>query len=316
MVEYPALSVSETIRSLDSSEDGLTDEESKKRLIEFGHNELQKENKHAALDIFAGQFKNTLILMLVFAGCLSLFLGEQIESIAIFCIVLLNAILGFIQEYKAEKAIEALEKISAPTANVLRDGKEQKIPARDVVPGDILLLEAGDIVPADSRIIKVSNLQADEASLTGESVPSKKVIDASDPGKTITEQKNMVFMGTVITYGRAKCIVTSTGMGTEFGKIAASLQTTKSVQTPLQAKFTQLAKQIGIIAVVLIMIVLVSGTLQGTLTFGRMILFALVLAVATIPSALPVIVTVGYQKARKILQGRTCLSRNFLQQKA
>ena len=307
MVDYYNINASEATKLLKSSEKGLTKNEAEKRLEEFGYNELQKEKKLTALTIFLSQFKNALILLLIFAGLLSLFLGERIEPIAIFGIVFLNAILGFIQEYKAEKAIEALEKISAPTAKVLRDGKEQKIPAREVVPGDILLLEAGDIVPADSRLLEVTSLQIDEASLTGESVPSKKVTESFKLGTSVADQENMAFMGTVVTYGKGKSIVTSTGMKTEFGKIATSLQTTKGVQTPLQIKFTRLAKQIGIVAVILIIIVLVSGTLQGTLTFGKMLLFALALTVSTIPNSLPIIVTVGLSMGIKKLAKKNML---------
>jgi len=307
MVDYYILNVSEAIKSSKSSEKGLTTDEAKKRLQEFGYNELQKEKKLTALTIFISQFKNALILLLIFAGFLSLLLGERIESMAIFGIVLLNAMLGFVQEYRAEKAIEALERISAPIAKVMRDGTEQKIPLREVVPGDILLLEAGDIVPADSRIIELSSLQIDEASLTGESVPSKKVTEPFKLGTSVADQENMAFMGTVVTYGKGKSIVTNTGMKTEFGKIAASLQTTKEVQTPLQIKFTRLAKQIGIVAVILIIIVLVSGTLQGTLTFGKMLLFALALTVSTVPNALPVIVTVSLSMGTKRLAQKNML---------
>ncbi|MCD6429322.1 cation-translocating P-type ATPase [bacterium] len=307
MVDYYNINASEATKLLKSSEKGLTKNEAEKRLEEFGYNELQKEKKLTALTIFLSQFKNALILLLIFAGLLSLFLGERIESIAIFGIVFLNAILGFIQEYKAEKAIEALEKISAPTAKVLRDGKEQKIPAREVVPGDIILLEAGDIVPADSRLLEVTSLQIDEASLTGESVPSKKVTEPFKLGTSVADQENMAFMGTVVTYGKGKSIVTSTGMKTEFGKIATSLQTTKEVQTPLQIKFTRLAKQIGIVAVILIIIVLASGTLQGTLTFGKMLLFALALTVSTIPNSLPIIVTVGLSMGTERLAKKNML---------
>ena len=307
MVEYYNLNISESIKSLKSSEKGLTKKEAEKRLEEFGYNELQKEKKLTALTIFISQFKNALLLLLIVAGILSLFLGEKLESIAIFGILLLNAILGFVQEYKAEKAIEALEKISAPTAKVLRDGKEQKIPAREVVPGDILLLEAGDIVPADSRLTEVSSLQIDEASLTGESVPSKKVTEPFKLGISVADQENMAFMGTAVTYGKGKSVVASTGMKTEFGKIASSLRATKEVQTPLQIKFTRLAKQIGIIAVALIIIVLVSGTLQGTLTFGKMLLFALALTVSTIPNSLPIIVTVGLSMGTKRLAKKNML---------
>ena len=215
--------------------------------------------------------------------------------------------LGFIQEYRAEKAIEALKKMSAPTAIVLCNGKEQKIPAREVVPGDILLLEAGDIVPADSRLIEVSSLQIDESSLTGESVPSEKVTEPFKLGISVADQENMAFMGTAVTYGKGKSVVTDTGMRTEFGKIAISLQTTKEVRTPLEAKFAHLAKQIGIVAVILIIIVLVSGTLQGTLTFGKMLLFALALTVSTIPNSLPIIVTVGLSMGTKRLAKKNML---------
>ena len=307
MVDYYTLNTSEAIKSLKGSEKGLTKKEAEKRLEEVGFNELQKEKGATALTIFISQFKNALILLLIFAGFLSLFLGEKIESVAIFGIVLLNAILGFIQEYKAEKAIEALEKISAPTAKVLRDGKEQKIPAKDVVPGDILLLEAGDIVAADSRLIEVSSLHIDEASLTGESVPSEKVTEPFKLDTSVADQENMAFMGTVVTYGKGKSVVTSTGMKTEFGKIARSLQATKEVQTPLQKKFAQLAKQIGIVAVVLIIIVLITGTLQGTLSFARMLLFALALTVSTIPNSLPIIVTVSLSMGAKRLAKRNML---------
>ncbi|USN45712.1 MAG: cation-translocating P-type ATPase [Candidatus Woesearchaeota archaeon] len=307
MNDYYAVSSKESIRLLNSSEYGLTKKEAQKRLEEFGYNELPKEKKFRLLNIFIGQFKNPLILLLILAGIISFFLGELVESIAIFAIVILNALLGFYQEYKAEKAIEALEKLSSPTARVLRSGEEQKIPAKEVVPGDILLLEAGDIVPADSRLLDISSLQIDEASLTGESVPSKKTIEPFKAGISISDQENMAFMGCTVTYGKGKSIVTNTGIKTEFGKIAASLQTTKETITPLQAKFERLAKQIGIAAVILIIIVLISGTLQGTLTFGKMLLFALVLAVATIPSALPVIVTVGLSKGAKDLAKKKML---------
>ena len=296
----------ECLNELGSSEKGLTDKEAKKRLLESGYNELKKGKRTPAWMIFINQFKNALLLLLIFAGVLSLFLGEKLESYAIFGILLLNAILGFIQEYRAEKAIEALEKISAPTANVLRNNKQLKIPAREVVTGDILILEAGDIVAADSRIIEEFSLQIDEASLTGESVPSKKFTEPLKKEVSIVDQENMAFMNTIVTYGKGKSVVISTGMKTEMGKIATSLETTKEVQTPLQKKFAQLAKQIGIVTVVLIIIVLVSGILQGT-PFARMLLFALALTVSTIPNSLPLVVTVGLSRGTKELAKQNML---------
>ncbi|MFH1424897.1 MAG: cation-translocating P-type ATPase [archaeon] len=293
MAEYYSLSASEAIKTLKSSGKGLTSQEARKRLEEFGPNELKKETGATVLHIFLNQFTNALILLLVFAGVLSLALGEMIEAVAIFIIILLNAVLGFFQEYRAEKSIETLERMSAPTARVLRDGKEQKIPAREVVPGDILLLEAGDIVSAETRLVEVSSLQIDEASLTGESVPSAKTTEQFGPGTSVADQENIAFMGTTVTYGKGKGIVISTGMKTEFGKIAASLQETKETETPLQRKFSELARQIGIITIVLIAIVFVSGTIQGTLSVAKMLLLALVLTVSTIPNSLPLVVTVG-----------------------
>jgi P-type Ca2+ transporter type 2C len=307
MIEYYSLKISDVFKQLDSSGGGLSSEEAKKRLEKYGYNELEKGKKSNALKIFLGQFTNALILLLIFAGILSLIMGEKIESIAIFIIIMLNAILGFIQEYKADKAIEALKKISAPTARVLRDGKEQKIPAKEIVKGDILLFEAGDIISADSRLIEQSSLQIDEASLTGESVPSKKSTDILKVKIPISDQGNMAFMGTIVTYGKGKGIVTDTGMDSEFGKIAVSLQTTKETSTPLQIKFEQLAKQIGLVTIILVSIVLILGTLQGTLSFARMILVALALTVATIPNSLPLVVTIGLSMGTKRLANKNML---------
>jgi len=306
MSNYSTLTKTETMKSLGSSESGLTTEEAKKRLGEFGYNELPKEKKFTALLMFIDQFKDPLILLLIFAGILSLILNETVESIAIFAIIMLNALLGFFQEYRAEKAIEALEKISAPIARVFRNGKEQKIPARDVVPGDIILLEAGDIIPADSRLLEVSSLQIDEASLTGESVPSKKVIEPFKPGTSVADQENMAFMGTIVTYGKGKSIVTNTGIKTEFGKIASALKTTQKSETPLQIKFTKLAKQIGMICIFLVIIVMITGILRE-MPFAKLILFSLALTVSTIPNSLPLVVTVGLSVGTKELAKKNML---------
>ncbi|MBW3019591.1 cation-translocating P-type ATPase, partial [Candidatus Woesearchaeota archaeon] len=304
--KYYSLSVEQALSELKTGKNGLSTEEAKKRLQEIGPNELRKEAGINPAKIFLGQFKNALILLLVFAGALSFFLGENVETIAIFAIILLNAVLGFVQEYRAERAIEALKKISAPTAKVIRNGTESKIPAKDVVPGDIVVLEAGDIVPADGRLIQLSSLQIDEASLTGESVPSQKDTKVYKPGTPIADQENMAFMGTIVTYGKALYVVTETGMRTQFGKIAKSLQTEREVQTPLQKKFTQLAKQIGIIAVVLIAIVLAAGMIEGH-AVATMVMFALALTVSTVPNSLPIIVTVSLSLGAKRLAKKNML---------
>lgn len=293
MVDFYNLQVADVFKALNSSENGLTSAEAKQRLLDYSRNVLPREKRVTALNIFFNQFKNALLVLLVFAGSISLFLGERLEAGVIFGILLLDAVLGFVQEYRAEKAVEALEKLAAPTAKVLRDSKEEKIPASELVPGDVILLEAGDIVPADSRIFEVFSLQIDEASLTGESVPSKKICSPYKLGTSIADQENMAFMNTIVTYGKGKCIVTGTGAKTEIGKIASSIQTTEEMPSPLQTKFKELAKQISIITIFLIIIVLISGTAQGSLTFSKMLVFALALTVSTIPNSLPIIVTVS-----------------------
>ncbi|HLD88855.1 MAG TPA: cation-translocating P-type ATPase [Candidatus Nanoarchaeia archaeon] len=311
MPDYYTLKPEEVIKLLDSSKNGLSEQEAKKRLQEHGSNELQKGKKITVLDIILAQFRNWFLILLVFAGVLSFILGDKLEGISIFAIMVLNVILGFIQEYRAERAMEALEKLSAPTARVLRDGKESKIPARELVQGDIILLEAGDIVPADSRILEVSSLQINEASLTGESIPSKKYTEPFKPGTSIADQENMAFMGTTVTYGKGKSIITATGMKTEFGKIAKSIQAAEDTATPLQVKFGQLAKQIGMIVGVLILLVFAAGITRGTFSVGQMLLYAVILTVSTIPNSLPLIVTVSLSLGARRLARKNMLIRKL-----
>ncbi|MBN2458689.1 HAD-IC family P-type ATPase [Candidatus Woesearchaeota archaeon] len=294
MENYHCISPDEVIKGLSSSaSNGLSSPEAQSRLEKYGKNELPKSKKLTAVILFLNQFKDTMIILLFVAGMISLVLGERVEAIAIFGILLLNAILGFVQEYRAEKAMEALEKLSTPHAKVIRDGKEQVVLAKELVPGDIVIIEAGDNVPADMRIIEVSSLEINEASLTGESLPSKKVVEAYCKPVSVADQENMAFAGTAVTYGKGKCVVISTGLSTEFGKIAASLHETSEVKTPLQEKFTKLAKQIGIVVVFLVAAVFITGFIQGILSVEKMLLFALALTVSTIPNSLPLVVTVS-----------------------
>ncbi|MEO1262460.1 MAG: cation-translocating P-type ATPase [Bacteroidota bacterium] len=295
------LGVNAVFETLDSSPSGLTSLEANRRATKYGLNEIQRGRRKSALVFFLGQFKDPLLILLILAGVLSVSIGETVEGLAMFAIVLLNAVLGFVQEYRAEKAMEALQKISMPMAVAIRDGEEQKVPAGELVPGDIILLEAGGIVPADSRLIEVASLQVDESPLTGESLPVQKELVLSDADAPISDQHNMTFTGTIVTYGKARAIVARTGMQTEFGKISASLQGTKKIKTPLQKKFDQLARHIGIAATVLILIVFISGMWLGTVSFWEMLVFALALAVATVPVALPTIVTIGLSMGSKLL---------------
>lgn len=304
---YHMLTPSEAIALLNSSKNGLTEEEAKNRLEEYGLNELKKEKKAGAFMLFINQFRNALSILLIFAGIISLFISEKLEAIAIFCILFINSTMGFIQEYRAEKAMEALQKISAPTARVFRSAKLRKVPASTLVPGDIVMLDAGDIVPADSRLIEVASLYIDEASLTGESVPSKKFIEPLGKDTSVADRENMAYTGTIVTYGKGKAIVIATAMSTEFGKIATSIQETEVTETPLQRKFGQLAKQIGIVVIGLIIFVLVGGIAQKTVSLGNMLLFALALTVSTIPSSLPIIVTVSLSMGAKRLSKKNML---------
>lgn len=292
---------------LASSRSGLSDSEIRVRLLKYGFNELPKGKRTTALFIFLSQFRNFLILLLSVAAGVSIFLREFVEAGAMLFIVLLSALLGFVQEFRAEKAMEALEKVSAPTARVIRDGREVKIAARELVPGDVILLEAGDIVPADSRIIEVSNLQIDEAALTGESLPSAKVTSQFKPSTSIADQENMAFMSTVVTYGKGKAVVTATGLNTEFGKIAASIQSTRETKTPLQVKFEQMARQIGMAVLVLVFFVFIGGSMKEGSSVSTMLIFALSLAVAAVPSALPAIVTISLAMGAKSLASKNMI---------
>lgn len=302
---------------LKSSEEGLSSKEAKERLERFGPNLMEKKKKATLPSIFLNQFKDSLVILLIFAAILSFVtihmengeggFEEYLEPIAIVAIILTTAILGTVQEYKAEKAMEALEKMSSPYARVIRDGKEMEVPAKSLVPGDIVILEEGDIVPADLRLLDERSLQADEASLTGESVPSKKITEAKKANTAVSDQENMAFMNTIVTYGKGKGIVTATGMSTEMGKIAKSLQSTKEVETPLQKKFAKMAKAIGAIVIFLIAIVFVVGVLKGEASLNKMFIFALSLAVAAVPNSLPVIVTVGLSMGSKRLAKKNML---------
>jgi Ca2+-transporting ATPase len=227
---------------LKSQPGGLSQAEATERTLQYGVNEIQAAKRISAWHILLEQFKNILILILLGATAISLVLGQGIESAAIAVIVLFAVLLGFIQEYRAERAIEALRQMAAPTASVLRDGAESKIPARELVPGDVILLHTGDRIPADARLLESVNLQIEEAALTGESVAVEKHIQPlAGNDLSVGDRKNMVYAGTAATYGRGKALVVATGMQTEFGKIAQLLQTVETTRTPLQQNLDKVA---------------------------------------------------------------------------
>jgi Ca2+-transporting ATPase len=292
-----------TYELFSSSPNGLTSAEASKRLVETGPNEIQAAKHISAWVILLEQFKNILILILLGAAVISLFLDHAIESVVIAVIVLFAVFLGFIQEYRAERAIEALRQMAAPTASVFRDGIEVRAPARDLVPGDMILIHTGDRIPADARLLEAVNLQVEEAALTGESVPVEKHIQLlSGDDLPVGDRKNMVYAGTAATYGRGRALVVATGMQTEFGKIAQLLQTVETGKTPLQQNLDRVGKALARAAFVVVAIIVALGLLRGQ-PIIEMLLFGIALAVAVVPEALPAVVTIslaiGVQKMVK-----------------
>jgi len=290
---WHSLTLEETLEKLGSALEGLSSAEAAVRLKTYGHNLITAELRISPIKLLFQQFQNVLIIILLIATALSAFLGHSLEAAAIVVIVVFAVLLGFIQEYKAEKAIEALKMMAAPQARVRRDGREVSIDASDLVPGDLLLLSAGDRVAADARVLQSNNLRADEASLTGESLPSSKHARSIIPREACPgDRRNMVFAGTMILYGRASAIVVSTGMFTEFGRIAAMLQTVETKKTPLQKNLDNVGSMLARAAVVIVLLIVISGLFRGY-PFIDMLIFGIALAVAVVPEALPAVVTIS-----------------------
>ncbi|RIX49939.1 calcium-translocating P-type ATPase, SERCA-type [Paenibacillus nanensis] len=282
------------LQTLGSSvENGLNPSAAADRLEKQGHNELSEGERISPILLFLNQFKDFMVLILMGATLISGLLGEYLDAVTIIAIIVLNAVLGFMQEFRAEKSLRALKELSAPSAKVVRGGELMTVPARDLVPGDLVYLESGDRVPADLRFIEASSCYVEESALTGESVPVGKhaaVID--EPELPLGDQRNMGFMGTMVTRGTAKGVVIRTGMATEMGKIAGLIQETESMETPLQHRLEQLGKLLIVVALGLTVMVVVAGILHGQPAYG-MFLAGVSLAVAAIPEGLPAIVTIA-----------------------
>src|SRR5512142_1041208 len=244
--------------------EGLSSEEARKRLSEYGPNELREKPRPSLLQMLFEQFKNFLIILLVVAAAVSAALGELTDAGMIMAIVILNAVLGVVQESKAEQALAALKKMAAPNARVVRDGSVTDVPSRDLVPGDLVLLEAGNYVPADMRLVEAVNLKVEEAALTGESVPVEKQAEkALKEDIPLGDRINCAFMSTVVSYGRGKGIVISTGMDTQIGSIAEMIQSYAEEATPLQHKLEQFGKTLAIAAIVICAMVFAIGLVRG-----------------------------------------------------
>lgn len=286
------LTTGETFDYLAAGVGGLTSSEAQRRLGEYGFNELGDEGRISPWLILFEQFKNILIIILLVAVVISAFLGEITDAIVIFVIILFAAGLGFIQEYRAEKAIQALKRMAAPLASVLRDEIETEVPSREVVPGDVVTIRTGDRIPADARIIESYNLRTDEAALTGESMPAEKMNGtvAGDVGPG--DRLNMLFAGTAAVYGRCRAVVVSTGQHTEFGKIATMLKEVHQEKTPLQVNLDRMGKWIAIAALAICFVLAVMGWLRGHEPL-EMLIWGVSLAVAAVPEALPAVVTIS-----------------------
>lgn len=328
---WHAKKIDEVMHDLDVTHKGLTSQEAQERLKKYGLNELVAEKRRTALRMFLGQFKDIFILLLIAATIFSGIIGyyeylsgqsEQVleafaDVIIIGAIVIMVAITGFVQEYRAEKALDAMKKLTAPKAHVIRDGKDVIIPAREIVPGDILVLESGDQIAADARVLEAVELKTIEAVLTGESTPVNKDVSTVSEETPISERRNTLFTATHVVYGRGKALVTSTGMSTEFGKIAEMVQTTVAEETPLQRKLDKFASKIAKVVIGVVVVIFALEAFE-VLTQGFLLeniieafISAIALAISAVPEGLPAIVTVALALGAREFARRHALVRRL-----
>jgi P-type Ca2+ transporter type 2C len=316
---WHSISIEDTLHTLNSTQKGLSSEDAEERLTHFGKNKLKEQKKKSLVLVFLQQFNNFVVFILIAAAIISLaiwwFFGQEVEHLVdagiILLIVIANAVLGFVQEYRAEKAMEALKKLSAAKAIVVRNGKQQEIDARDLVPGDIVLLKEGKRVPADCRIIESVNLRIDEASLTGESVPVAKHVKPLSEKLPLGDQKNMGFMNTLVSYGRGTAIITGTGMQTEFGKIAGLIQEIEQEETPLMKKLERLGSVLGKVVIVIAVLMFGAGFVTTNLEFVDLFLVSVSLAVAAIPEGLPAVVTITLALGMNVMAKNNAIVRRM-----
>ncbi|MBU1355044.1 MAG: cation-translocating P-type ATPase [Candidatus Edwardsbacteria bacterium] len=281
---------------------GLSDNQVIERLAQYGPNKLAEGKRVGPLKIFFDQFKNIMVVILLIAAVISGLTHDLTDSFVILAIALINAVIGFLQEYRADQAMAALKKLSQPLAKVVRSGKVLEIPSEDLVPGDIILIEAGSRIPADARILEAASLKIEESSLTGESLPVEKTSHPIENEVPLADRNNMAFLGTICVYGRGRAVVAATGMSTELGKIAKSIQSLRQGQTPLQKRLAGLARILALATVILCAVIFLAGWLHG-IPISIMLLTAISLAVAAIPESLPAVITIvlsfGVQKMVK-----------------
>lgn len=309
-MNWHSLDIEEVFKEFKTSSNGLTSEEAKERLTQYGQNELVEKRKKTAFQMFLDQFKDFMIIILLIASIISGIIGDLSDTVVIIIIVVINAAIGFIQEFRAEKAMTALKKMAATNAIVVRDGKTFHVDTKDLVPGDVVHVSAGNIVPADMRLFESYNLKIEEAALTGESIPSEKNIKKNEEDVPLGDKKNMLFKGTLVTYGRGAGIVTETGMNTEIGKIAALLQEEEDTKTPLQKRLEEFGKKLSIAVIAICVIIFVVGLMRGEKPL-LMLLTAISLAVAAIPEALPAVVTISLALGARKLVSQNALIRKL-----
>jgi Ca2+-transporting ATPase len=315
-LHWHALSRDEVLLRLDTGlQSGLTTSEVESRLMKYGPNQLQEAPRPGFLRMVLDQLKSFVVILLIVASVISAVMGEYVEAAAIIAIVILNAILGVVQESRAEQALAALKKLAAPEAQVLRDGKRVSIPAPQLVPGDVIFLEAGNYVPADIRLLEAVNLKVEEAALTGESLPVQKMaLDILEQEIPLGDRKNTAFMGTLISYGRGKGVVVSTGMHTQLGLIATMLQSVGMEETPLQRRLEELGKLLGIGALIICALVFAVGVIRNHANIEAIVdtfMIAVSLAIAAVPEGLPAIVTISLALGMREMVKRHALIRKL-----
>ncbi|MBN2466431.1 HAD-IC family P-type ATPase, partial [candidate division WOR-3 bacterium] len=308
-VEWHQLAADAVLTHVGSRRDGLSVSEARERLARMGPNALIERGGKGPLVILKDQFASVMVLLLIGAGFVSVVLGEFTDAIAILVIVLLNAVLGFVQEYRAERAMQALKSLAVPTVRVRRAGHVAEISARELVPGDIVLLEAGSHVPADGRLLDAVNLRVQEATLTGESEPVEKMAEPLPEGdRALGDRRNMAYMGTAVVAGRGTMVITSTGMKTELGRIADMLQSVEREPTPLQRRMVQLSRGLLYAVLVLVVVVFLVGLVHHKADIRVLVLTAISMAVAAVPEALPAVVTIALALgAQRMLKRRALL---------
>ncbi|MBT8492543.1 MAG: HAD-IC family P-type ATPase, partial [Deltaproteobacteria bacterium] len=309
---WHGLSVDDAVTRLRANaERGLSAQQAAERLHESGPNLLAEGRRRSLLTMFFSQFADFMILVLLAAALISGFIGEPMDTLAILVILLLNAVIGAVQEYRAERAVAALRRMAAPQANVVRDGRQQTVEATSLVPGDLVVLESGSLVPADLRLLEGAELQTDESALTGESTTVEKSTDTLPrEDLPVADRNNLAFKGTLVTRGRGLGLVVATGMHTELGRIASLLTTAETVKTPLQQRLTRFGRYLALAVLAICTVVFVSGLLQGQ-PLMLMALTAVSLAVAAIPEALPAVITVSLALGARKLSRRQSLVRNL-----